>query len=130
MPELVLPDRIKRNKVKPQTRSCPAHRAWVRKHHCCVPGCKRMPIECAHVRVGTDGGTALKPSDRWVISLCAHHHAEQHQLGEQRFERRYALDLIELAKSFAQRSPHRRILSGSVSLAGGSAKPMIAAKNY
>jgi hypothetical protein len=66
-----------------------------------------LPIECAHVRRGTDGGVALKPSDRWVISLCVKHHMEQHRLGEQTFETKYGLDLVELAQTFASRSPQR-----------------------
>jgi hypothetical protein len=49
---------------------------------------------------------ALKPSDRWVISLCRQHHQEQHRLGEISFARRYGLDLVELAMEFARRSPH------------------------
>ena len=69
-----------------------------------------MPIECAHVRSGTDGGTALKPSDRWCVSLCSYHHAEQHRLGEWRFEAKYQLNLIGLAEGFARRSPHWRRL--------------------
>ncbi len=55
MPDLLLPKRVEREKVKASPRSCPAHRAWVRKHHCCVSKCERLPIECAHVRIG----------DRW-----------------------------------------------------------------
>lgn len=106
MPDLLLPTRIKREKAKSSARSCPAHRAWVRKHHCCVPGCMRWPIECAHVRRGTDGGIALKPSDWWVVSLCSHHHQEQHRLGERGFELKYGLDLLELAVRFARLSPH------------------------
>ena len=68
-----------------------------------------LPIECAHVRCGTDGGKALKPSDRWTLSLCRCHHAEQHHIGERAFEKRYGLDLLALAQEFARRSPHRRL---------------------
>lgn len=50
---------------------------------------------------------ALKPSDRWVISLCSYHHREQHHLGEDQFERRYRIDLMGLAEEFARQSPHR-----------------------
>jgi hypothetical protein len=71
-----------------------------------VGGCEQLPIECAHVRKGTDGGQGLKPSDRWTISLCREHHAEQHRIGEAAFEKRYGLDLIALAEEFARRSPH------------------------
>jgi hypothetical protein len=58
------------------------------------------------VRGGTDGGTALKPSDKWVISLCQFHHREQHQLGERSFEERHSINTRELAREFARRSPH------------------------
>lgn len=102
-----LPPAVKRPRREAVERGCPAHRAWVRRHHCCVAGCFRVPIECAHVRCGTDGGMALKPSDKWVISLCRHHHGEQHQVGEGSFAERYGLDLIALACEFARRSPMR-----------------------
>lgn len=100
----VLPPKVKRAN---SWRSCPAHRAWVRKHHCSVPDCKLLPIECAHVRRGTDGGTGLKPSDRWTISLCAGHHRQQHDIGEQAFEHRHGIDLSALAEEFWRRSPIR-----------------------
>ena len=101
-----LPKRRERPKRSRGERGCPAHRAWVRRHHCCVPGCEKLPIECAHVRSGTDGGTGLKPSDRWAVSLCRDHHREQHQVGEAEFERKYAINLYDLACEFARRSPH------------------------
>lgn len=102
-----LPPKISVPRHEHKSRLCAAHRAWVRKHHCSVPDCAWLPIECAHVRRETDGGIALKPSDRWVISLCTQHHAEQHRLGERTFERKYGLDLVELAQAFANRSPQR-----------------------
>ena len=110
---LKLPNRLEREKTRePNGRECPAHRAWVRQHHCCVPGCLARPIECAHVRRDTDGGVALKPSDRWSISLCRDHHLEQHQIGETAFEKRYGIDMRALAEEFARRSPHwRRVRS-------------------
>lgn len=110
MPELMFPQKISRPKRETATRSCPGHRAWVRKHHCSVPRCSHTPIECAHVRNGTDGGTSLKPSDKWVVSLCAFHHREQHQIGERAFEQRYSIELLALAQEFAKRSPHRLAL--------------------
>ena len=107
MSSLRLPDRIERTRRKSAPRACPSHRAWIRRHHCCVPGCIRTPIECAHVRGGTDGGMSLKPSDGWTISLCNGHHAEQHCIGESAFEERYEIDMRALAEGFRARSPHR-----------------------
>jgi hypothetical protein len=53
----------------------------------------------------------MKPSDKWAISLCAHHHREQHQIGERAFEAKYSIDLLMLAAEFARRSPHLRRLN-------------------
>jgi hypothetical protein len=103
-----MPQRVVKPRHAKDGRTCPAHRAWVRRHHCSVPGCEELPVECAHVRSGTDGGIALKPSDRWAISLCQHHHAEQHLIGEFAFEKAHGLDLVAIAEEFARRSPHLR----------------------
>lgn len=97
--------------VRDVQREYPGHRAWVRGHACCVPGCKCGPIEAAHVRKGIPpeeaGGVGMKPHDKWVISLCQTHHAEQHRLGEPSFAGRYGLNLVGLAQEFYLRSPHR-----------------------
>jgi hypothetical protein len=112
MARVVLPPLRTRERPSPDPRVCPAHRAWVRRHRCSVPGCEAGPIECAHVRSGTDGGQGLKPADKWTISLCRAHHAEQHRIGERAFEKKYGLDLYGLAQAFANRSPHWRMLQG------------------
>jgi hypothetical protein len=112
---VTLPKRIKHNSRRAHVaREYPGHRAWVRGHGCCVPGCQPDPadpltqsIEAAHVRRNTDGGTSLKPHDKWCISLCAKHHREQHQ-ADLTFEARYGIDMRALAVEFASRSPHRR----------------------
>ena len=98
-------------KTKRSVRTCLAHRVWVRRHYCSVPGCKYLPVECVHVRDGTDGGAGMKPSDCWVISLCTFHHVEQHRIGERAFQEKHSINMLELAKLFARRSPHWRKLS-------------------
>jgi len=89
----------------------PAHRKWVRSHRCCVPGCDGVPIEAAHVRLGLpqgeQAGMGMKPGDMWVISLCSHHHSIQHQMGECAFQYFTKINMVELAKEFAAKSPHR-----------------------
>jgi hypothetical protein len=103
-----LPKRRHANSRRSDRRRFPGHCAWVGGHGCSVPGCEQLPIECAHVRSGTDGGIGIKPSDFFTISLCRGHHAEQHRIGEEAFERRYGLDLQQLAHTFSTRSPHRQ----------------------
>jgi hypothetical protein len=103
----MLPARLDRKSHRENAgKRSPAHRAWVRGFACCVPGCGGIPIECAHVRTGTNGGVGLKPSDRWCISLCQFHHAQQHQIGEREFETRHRISMGALAEEFARKSPH------------------------
>lgn len=113
MPDSALP----RFKPKPSrslsSRTCQGHRTWIRRHLCSVPDCRQEPIVCAHVRNGTDGGTALKPSDKWTISLCQPHHGEQHDIGEPAFEAKYGVNLKALAMEFARQSPYWLALHGS-----------------
>jgi hypothetical protein len=103
---MFLPKRRRANSRRSDQRRFPGHCAWVRGHQCSVPGCDQPTIECAHVRTGSDGGIGLKPSDQYTISLCREHHAEQHRIGEPLFEKRYGMNLVALARQFAERSPH------------------------
>ena len=105
----MLPPRRKRKRdPKPgEPIRSPGHLRWVRGHMCVVNGCGGEPIEAAHVRVGTDGGMGVKPSDRYAVSMCSDHHREQHQIGELSFENRHGVRLRELADAFWKRSPHK-----------------------
>lgn len=66
-----------------------------------------MPIEVAHVRIGGGAGVGQKPDDWNTISLCRDCHAEQHRLGERTFQKRYGIDMAEMAAQFAKASPKR-----------------------
>jgi hypothetical protein len=46
-----------------------------------------------------------KPDDWNTISLCRDHHAEQHRIGEQSFEKRHGIDMRRLADTFSMVSP-------------------------
>ena len=103
----MLPQRIKHKSDKAeQGKRSPAHRAWVRGHACSACG-STVAIECAHVRNGTDGGTGIKPSDRWCISLCRDCHSDQHRIGESSFEQKHGINMKALATEFLRASPHR-----------------------
>lgn len=71
---------------EPDRIDCKAHLQWIRGCVCVMFSSECSgPIEAAHIRNGTDGGTGLKPSDRYVVPLCRHHHAMQHAVGEKTF---------------------------------------------
>lgn len=84
------------------------HLKWLRGCKCAIDTslCSSR-IEAAHVRRGTDGATGVKPGDCWAIPLCDIHHREQHQCGEETFERRYGIDMREIARACWDNSPHR-----------------------
>jgi hypothetical protein len=106
----ILPPRIKRDSGRKQAgKRSPAHRAWVR-GHCCMACGSSAGIECAHVRVGTDGAMGLKPSDRWTVPLCRDCHARQHQIGEDAFEKQWGINLKAVAEALFRHSPHRKKL--------------------
>jgi hypothetical protein len=65
-----------------------------------------MVIQAAHVRRNTDGGTALKPHDKWCVPLCMKHHSEQHR-ADLTFEAKHQIDTREKALEYAAKSPHR-----------------------
>lgn len=68
-----------------------------------------MPIEVAHVNTAANGGMARKASDAFTLSLCREHHAESHR-GERTFEAKHDIRMMELAREFYRKSPHRQKL--------------------
>jgi hypothetical protein len=104
----------KRKKVRSGIRDndgpirCQAHLAFIRSHVCSVMNDEcEGDIEAAHVRMGTDGGIGLKPSDSFTVPLCRKHHAEQHR-GEQTFWQKYKQDPLRIAAALWGLSPAGR----------------------
>lgn len=103
----MLPQRLPKKANRSERWRSQAHCSFVRSHQCIVPGCTGRPIEVMHVRRGSDAGMGRKPSDFYTVSGCKDHHAEQHLIGEQSFERKYGVNLLGLAGEFAKASPRR-----------------------
>jgi hypothetical protein len=87
---------VARAKPKPDLRKRMRHLTFVRQLSCVVCG-KVAPSEAAHVRSGSDGGAGMKPSDRYIVSLCSDCHALQHQFGELTFWRTVRIDPLNVA---------------------------------
>lgn len=81
---------VPRGKRRLNPRLAPKHLAFVRLLPCIACGAA-APSEAAHVRIGTDGGSGLRPSDRYALPLCTSRpgregcHARQHRIGERTF---------------------------------------------
>lgn len=103
-----LPQRFKRPKMGvriPVRKIWPRHRRWVKSHGCCVPYCRALTVEFAHLRSIANAGKGQKPHDIFGVSLCRIHHDEQHRIGADSFCDKYQIDLWALAAEFTCRSP-------------------------
>ena len=103
-----LPPRLQRPKMGvrfPIQKIWTRHRRWVRSHRCCVPECRAIAVDFAHLRSAANAGLGQTPHDTFGVSLCRAHHFEQHQLGIDAFNTKYGIDLWALAAEFTRRSP-------------------------
>ena len=63
------------------------HLAFIRGLKCCV--CGAQGVDPAHIRSASaihgkrETGGAEKPSDKWTVPLCRHHHDQQHAAGNE-----------------------------------------------
>lgn len=89
-----IPRSVPVGKRRPNERLRPKHRAWIGTLPCIK--CGRHPCDAAHVRIGTDGGTSLKPSDRFTVPLCRDCHRSQHE-GEVSFWAELGIDPVDVS---------------------------------
>lgn len=106
-----------RKALKTVVRSA-AHLAWIREQPCHLRHkmsadgdyhiCKGSVVPM-HIRLGTDGGTGLKPSDHFTVPGCQlGAHKEEHE-GARTFARRWGVTK-ETAIEYARRSDYRHEL--------------------
>ena len=83
----------------------PAHLQHVRGFCCLVASdqCEGR-IEAAHTQDG-GRGIGMKASDAYTVPLCAGHHAEQHRIGWQTFQKQHGIDAVAAAMTLARQSP-------------------------
>lgn len=92
---------------RPSTRKQPreksgAHLKFIRYLGCVKCGGHR-DVEAAHVRMASpvhgkrETGKGEKPSDKWTVPLCSTHHAQQHELGEEKFWNALNINPCDLA---------------------------------
>ena len=93
---------MKRRRIKRRNRKRRARRYeeefgaradFARGFPCVVRGCDDWPTQAAHVKSRGAGGKAASN----IVSLCAEHHQQQHQIGILTFEARHELDLRDEA---------------------------------
>lgn len=88
----------------------PSHLAFVRGFVCVAHSSSACEgrIEAAHYRTASNSGTGVKPGDDWTFPACAHHHREQHEIGQPAFESRHGLSLERECERLARASAYIR----------------------
>jgi hypothetical protein len=70
-----------------------------------------MPIEAAHVRMGSGAGLGQKPDDWRCVPLCGDHHRQQHSTSEPDFwltyEKAASQTVFNLIDALIESSPKR-----------------------
>lgn len=86
------PNRARQNKAWTRAYGSAERVAWIAALPCVA--CGRVPCQGHHI---VSGGKSRKADARFVVPLCASHHAALHDHGKATFERLYAVNLSERA---------------------------------
>jgi hypothetical protein len=73
--------------------------SWLRRLPCCVSG-KSGLTHVHHVRTKRNCCAGRKPDDRFGIPMSPDLHLMGHRIGWETFERRFKVDLLEMAKYY------------------------------
>ena len=65
-------------------------------------------VQACHIRILSDGGVGLKPSD-FEIPMSYKYHRLQHDIGELNFYKKFCINPYEIALYYAKFSPCKRI---------------------
>ena len=82
------------------------HLNFVRKQPCFISGQKS---QACHIRLLTDGGTGLKPSDFYVLNFSYMYHKMQSDIGEARFYKKFNINPFILAKDLVVMSDCKKV---------------------
>lgn len=125
LPASAFERRAQNSRKADESRVFEAHERWIRKLPCAIlelghKGCGEGPlmgrIQACHVDRASLKGMGLKAPSYFLIPMCAQHHMESDgrlkASGVKTFQRKYSVDLYELAQQYAAKSPHKHLWSG------------------
>jgi hypothetical protein len=101
----------RKNAPRIAEKSAPGFLQWLRGRNCYI-GLGREhtcsgKIQAAHVDYAGGKGMATKVADRHSVPLCEGHHAEQHRIGWQSFNKKYNVDCALVALTYWRNWPGR-----------------------
>tara|TARA_R110000824_G_C15104432_1_gene666564 strand:- start:468 stop:803 length:336 start_codon:yes stop_codon:yes gene_type:complete len=83
------------------------HLNYIRKKACLIS--QQYESQACHIRILSDGGTGLKPSDYCVLPFNYYYHKMQTDIGELTFYKKFNINPYEFAIFYAINSPCKKI---------------------
>ena len=83
------------------------HLNYIRSLPCYIS--EQKPSQACHIRILSDGGTGLKPSDYLTLPFTYQYHKMQTDIGEQTFYEKFDINPFTLAKELVIMSPCKKV---------------------
>jgi hypothetical protein len=88
------------------------HLNYIRSLPCYISN--KEPSQACHIRILSDGGTGLKPSDYLTLPFTYQYHKMQTDIGEQTFYAKFNINPFTLAKELVIMSPCKKVNNEAV----------------
>ena len=88
------------------------HLNFIRSLPCYIS--EQTPSQACHIRILSDGGTGLKPSDYYTLPFIHQYHKMQTDIGEQTFYNKFNINPFTLAKELVIISPCKKVNNDAV----------------
>ena len=88
------------------------HLNFVRSLDCYISD--QTPSQACHIRILTDGGTGIKPSDYFVLPFTYQYHKMQSDIGELRFYKKFNINPFAIALNIIKLSNCSKVNNNEV----------------
>lgn len=83
------------------------HLNYIRSQPCMIG--QMSGSQACHIRILTDGGTGIKPSDFYVLPMEYRYHKISHDIGEARFYKEWQINPFIYAQIYVKMSPCEKV---------------------
>ena len=95
---MLIPKGTKPRRIKPRRLQDRSHLEYVASLPCCIPTCRKTPVQVHHILRGVIRGTGLRAGDDKVLPLCFECHRKLHDYGDETwFLEQHGIDGLDLA---------------------------------
>lgn len=88
------------------------HLNYIRSQPCMIG--QMAGSQACHIRILTDGGTGIKPSDFYILPMEYRYHKISHDIGEARFYKEWQINPFIYAQMYVKMSPCNKVNNEAV----------------